>query len=214
MADVEFGGSPERFPEAARPYLGVHAPVVVAAGAGRGTTTFLATLAQWLAERGRRVGVLELHLSRPGLGPLLGLEGPPPHQGDVLLPRFVRGVAWLSPAFFSAGRPLTLGAAARQVVEVYHRDVLWGPLELLLVEAPEEELLFQQVERLFQPVEEILLGGYVARLPHSLFLQCPPCDRPGLPFDPGLPRGEMSAAYRAAVAEVAEYLAARLWPSP
>jgi hypothetical protein len=206
LGEVELVGSEGVAPKALRrPSSPPRA--VLALGPGRGTTTFLVALARELRARGRKVGVLELALRSPRLGALLGLTEPPPLQGELLYPRFSQGLAALSPAFFSSGRPLVLGAGSPRLVEVYCRDVFWGPLDDLLVEAPEDEAGVARLAELLAPVAVVELGGYVPRLPSALFLQCPPLDGFGLPFDPGLRRGlAPGPAYREAVAAVAERL--------
>ncbi len=113
--------------------------VAVASGKGGvGKSTTAANLAVALAARGLAVGLLDADVYGPSLPTLFGLRERPAMRDSKIVPARAFGIAAMSigllvdPGKALAWRgPMVMGAV-RQLIG----DVLWGPLDILVVDTP------------------------------------------------------------------------------
>jgi Mrp family chromosome partitioning ATPase len=125
-----------------------HAVIVLSGKGGVGKSTVAVGVARAAARAGLAVGLLDADLHGPAVPILLGLTGSPlMEEGGELLPVDADGLKVMSIGFLLAGRdePVVWGSQAKvRVIEQFLRDVRWGSLDLLVVDAPPgtgEELL-------------------------------------------------------------------------
>ena len=106
-------------------------------GVGKSTTSVNLTLA--LAAAGHRVGLLDADIYGPSLPTMMGIKGRPTSpDGKVLLPMENYGVKTMSIGFLVEQDtpmiwrgPMVMGA-----LEQMMRDVIWGPLDIMIVDMP------------------------------------------------------------------------------
>lgn len=106
-------------------------------GVGKSTTAVNLTLA--LAAAGHRVGLLDADIYGPSLPTMMGIKGRPTSpDGKVLLPMENYGVKTMSIGFLVEEDtpmiwrgPMVMGA-----LEQMMRDVVWGPLDIMVVDMP------------------------------------------------------------------------------
>ena len=106
-------------------------------GVGKSTTSVKITLA--LAAAGHRVGLLAADIYGPSLPTMMGIKGRPTSpDGKVLLPMENYGVKTMSIGFLVEQDtpmiwrgPMVMGA-----LEQMMRDVVWGPLDIMIVDMP------------------------------------------------------------------------------
>ena len=106
-------------------------------GVGKSTTAVNLTLA--LAAAGHRVGLLDADIYGPSLPTMMGIKGRPTSpDGKVLIPMENYGVKTMSIGFLVAEDtpmiwrgPMVMGA-----LEQMMRDVVWGPLDVMVVDMP------------------------------------------------------------------------------
>ena len=106
-------------------------------GVGKSTTSVNITLA--LAAAGHRVGLLDADIYGPSLPTMMGIKGRPTSpDGKVLLPMENYGVKTMSIGFLVEQDtpmiwrgPMVMGA-----LEQMMRDVVWGPLDIMIVDMP------------------------------------------------------------------------------
>jgi ATP-binding protein involved in chromosome partitioning len=118
----------------------VRAVVAVASGKGGvGKSTTAANLALALAAAGRRVGMLDADIYGPSLPTMFGIrERPTSPDGKILNPIEKFGIKTMSIGFMVAEDtpmiwrgPMVMGALEQML-----RDVLWGALDVLVVDMP------------------------------------------------------------------------------
>jgi ATP-binding protein involved in chromosome partitioning len=119
---------------------GVRAIVAVASGKGGvGKSTTATNLAVALARRGLKVGVLDADIYGPSQPRLMGLKGRPRStDGKTMAPLENHGVKVMSIGFLVAEEtpmiwrgPMVMGA-----LEQLLRDVIWGELDIMIVDMP------------------------------------------------------------------------------
>lgn len=106
-------------------------------GVGKSTTAVNITLA--LAAAGHRVGLLDADIYGPSLPTMMGIKGRPTSpDGKKLLPMENYGVKTMSIGFLVEEDtpmiwrgPMVMGA-----LEQMMRDVVWGPLDIMVVDMP------------------------------------------------------------------------------
>jgi ATP-binding protein involved in chromosome partitioning len=136
--DHDHGGGQPAKSDALLPEVG--AIVAVASGkggVGKSTTAVNLTLA--LAASGLRVGLLDADIYGPSLPTMMGIKGRPTSpDGKVLLPMENYGVKTMSIGFLVEQDtpmiwrgPMVMGA-----LEQMMRDVVWGPLDIMVVDMP------------------------------------------------------------------------------
>lgn len=119
---------------------GVRAIIAVASGKGGvGKSTTAVNLALGMAANGLRVGLLDADIYGPSLPRMMGLSGrPETADGKVLKPLVNYGVKVMSMGFLVAEDtpmiwrgPMVMGAIQQML-----RDVVWGELDVLVVDMP------------------------------------------------------------------------------
>ena len=114
---------------------------VIAVSSGKGgvgKSTVAANLACALAQKGLSVGLLDADLYGPNIPMMMGsTEGPEQKDGKIL-PAQSHGVKLISMAFLVPEEaPLIWrGPMVHQYLQAFFRDVLWGDLDVLLIDLP------------------------------------------------------------------------------
>jgi ATP-binding protein involved in chromosome partitioning len=116
-------------------------PEVYAVASGKGgvgKSTLTANLAVALARSGKRVGVLDADVWGHSIPLLFGVDRAPIALGGAMLPVEAHGVRLMSTGFFvSGGEPLIWrGPMLHKALQQFLDDVLWGELDVLLVDLP------------------------------------------------------------------------------
>lgn len=118
-----------------------HKILVLSGKGGVGKSTVAANLALSLAEAGKQVGLLDVDVHGPSIPTLLGLTGQTLHGTDdgILpvcpLPNLkVMSIAFALPSADEA--IIWRGARKAGVIQQFLRDVEWGELDYLIVDAP------------------------------------------------------------------------------
>ncbi|QDH14039.1 Mrp/NBP35 family ATP-binding protein [Formicincola oecophyllae] len=121
---------------------GIHAALAVASGKGGvGKSTVAVNLACGLAKLGLRVGLLDADIHGPSIARMMGAgkAGKPEVKGGKLIPLTgPEGVRYVSIALLADERqamiwrgPMVMGALTQLI-----KDVVWGELDLLVVDMP------------------------------------------------------------------------------
>jgi ATP-binding protein involved in chromosome partitioning len=131
--------APARPGEKARLLEETRAIVAVASGKGGvGKSTTAANLAVALARQGLRVGLLDADIYGPSMPRMLGISGRPHAAGQMLSPMQAWGLKVMSIGFLVEEEtpmiwrgPMVMGA-----LEQMMGQVLWGPLDIMVVDMP------------------------------------------------------------------------------
>ena len=115
--------------------------VVLAVGSGKGgvgKTTVSVNLAVALARQGAAVGLLDADVYGPNVPLMLGVTQLPPLQEGQIVPATAHGVKFISMGFFlKPDEPVIWrGPMLHGVIQKFLKEVLWGPLDYLLVDLP------------------------------------------------------------------------------
>ena len=119
---------------------GVGAIVAVASGKGGvGKSTVAANLALGLQANGLKVGVLDADIYGPSMPRMLGISGRPTTQdGKTLRPMENYGIKCMSMGFLVPEETAMIwrGPMVMSALNQMLRDVLWAPLDILVVDLP------------------------------------------------------------------------------
>jgi len=120
------------------PVPGIQHVVAVASGKGGvGKSTVSVNLAVMLAQMGFRVGLLDADIHGPNVPRMLGVHRLPPAENGKLLPAISHNVKVMSLGF--AGEDVAAiwrGPMIDKAILQFLRDVIWGELDILIVDLP------------------------------------------------------------------------------
>jgi len=151
---------------------GVKCVIAVASGKGGvGKTTVAVNLALALAKKGYKVGIMDADAYGPNVPTMLGIEGAVPQviENNKIMPVDVGGIKVISIGFFvEKDQPIIWrGPLVSKLIEQFLRDVVWAPLDILIVDLPPGtgDIQLSLVQKV--PVD----GGIVVTTPQELALQ-------------------------------------------
>ena len=126
---------------APQPVAYPHLGQVIAVSSGKGgvgKSTVCVNLAVALAAAGARVGVLDADIYGPYIPRMLGVNAPPPVEGEKIQPLTAHGVKVMSLGFLiERDQPaIWRGPIVMKIITQFLRDVEWGTLDFLLVDMP------------------------------------------------------------------------------
>jgi ATP-binding protein involved in chromosome partitioning len=105
---------------------------------GVGKSTVAVNLACALAKTGAKVGLLDCDVYGPDIPMMMGLTGQPEAVSGKLKPKIRHGVMTMSIGYLlDEEKPVIWrGPMVHKLIEQFLSDVLWGPLDYLLVDMP------------------------------------------------------------------------------
>ncbi len=126
---------------AAKPEIpGVRASVAVASGKGGvGKSTTAVNLALGLRARGLRVGLMDSDIYGPSIPRMMGIGGQPNSpDGQKIEPMRAHGMPCMSMGFMVGEETPIIwrGPMVMSAIEQMLRDVLWGELDVLVIDLP------------------------------------------------------------------------------
>ncbi|MFO7590096.1 MAG: P-loop NTPase [Acidimicrobiia bacterium] len=141
LAVVDAAAGPDRAPRArVNPFTDSRTRVLaIASGKGGvGKSSVTTNLAIALAQRGRRVAVVDADVWGFSLPRMLGVSHPPDLIDDVLVPPEAHGVNVISMGFFTAEDQAVIwrGPMLHKALEQFLTDVHWAEPEYLVVDLP------------------------------------------------------------------------------
>jgi len=117
-----------------------HKIVVLSGKGGVGKSTVAVNLAVSLMLAGKRVGLLDVDIHGPSVPKMLGLEGMPMHaEAGKMIPIELGGLRVMSIGFLLRSQDdavIWRGPMKMGVIKQFLKDVLWGELDYLIVDAP------------------------------------------------------------------------------
>lgn len=138
--DVRFTWEPTPEPQTKNLIQSVKRCIMVGSGKGGvGKSTVSANLACELARQGLKVGLLDADLYGPSMGMMFGIkEGPEGTEDGRILPIQKFGLKLMSMAFLvDEDRPVIWrGPMLNKALTQFLGDVVWGSLDLLLIDLP------------------------------------------------------------------------------
>ena len=136
MAEQAAGGAP-----GAGTGLLPNVKYVVAVSSGKGgvgKSTVAVNLAVALAQAGAKVGLIDADVYGPNVPMMMGAEHPPEQRDGKIVPATSHGVSFISMGFFVPEDQAIMwrGPMIHTAIQQFFRDVVWGPLDYLLIDLP------------------------------------------------------------------------------
>ena len=105
---------------------------------GVGKSTVATNIAVALAQKGKRVGLMDADVYGPNVPRMMGVNSPPPVVNEKIIPLEAHGVKIISLGFLiERDQPaIWRGPIVMKIVTQFLRDVAWGQLDYLLVDMP------------------------------------------------------------------------------
>lgn len=117
-----------------------HKILVLSGKGGVGKSTFSAQLSFALADRGYQVGLLDIDICGPSIPKMLGLEGEDIHQSSLgWSPVYADNIGVMSIGFMLPNPDEAViwrGPRKNGLIKQFLKDVDWGELDYLVVDAP------------------------------------------------------------------------------
>ncbi|MBL8860205.1 MAG: Mrp/NBP35 family ATP-binding protein [Planctomycetes bacterium] len=115
-----------------------HIVAVSSGKGGVGKSTVSVNLACALAKTGAKVGLLDCDVYGPDIPMMMGLKGAPETLEGRLVPKERHGVKTMSIGYLlEEEKPVVWrGPMVHKLIEQFLADVVWGPLDYLLVDMP------------------------------------------------------------------------------
>lgn len=135
------GPDPDLIPIAGRMATVKHKILVLSGKGGVGKSTFSAQLSFALAAMDYQVGLLDIDICGPSIPKMLGLEGQEIHQSNLgWSPVYVESNLGVMSIGFMLPNPdeavIWRGPRKNGLIKQFLRDVYWGELDFLVVDAP------------------------------------------------------------------------------
>ncbi|MDR0592013.1 MAG: Mrp/NBP35 family ATP-binding protein, partial [Bifidobacteriaceae bacterium] len=132
------GGRPEKSISFADPGSRTKVIAVASGKGGVGKSSVTANLALALTDLGLAVGVLDADIQGFSMPRMLGVEHEPTQVDDAVLPPVAQGVKVFSMGMLvPPGQPVVWrGPVLHRAVQQFLTDVLWGDLDVLLIDLP------------------------------------------------------------------------------
>jgi len=139
--EIRFESSPRsQLRETSRLELNVKTVIAVASSKGGvGKTTVAVNLAAALARSGQRVGLLDGDMHGPNVPLMMGIADEQPFSfGDQIYPPAAHGVTVMSMGLLVPAEAPVIwrGPMLHQAIRQLLRDVMWGELDILIVDLP------------------------------------------------------------------------------
>jgi Mrp family chromosome partitioning ATPase len=156
-----------------------HIVLVLSGKGGVGKSTVAAQLAFALAARGREVGLLDIDICGPSVPKMLGLEGQEIHQSNLgWSPVYLQEGLGVMSIGFMLGSPqdavIWRGPRKNGLIKQFLKDVHWGPLDYLVIDAPpgtsDEHISAAQFLRPCGAAHGNLAGAVVVTTPQEVAL--------------------------------------------
>ncbi|KAK6144833.1 hypothetical protein DH2020_021653 [Rehmannia glutinosa] len=114
-----------------------HKILVLSGKGGVGKSTFSAQLSFALAAMDFQVGLLDIDICGPSIPKMLGLEGQEIHQSNLgWSPVYVESNLGVMSIGFMLPNPDERGPRKNGIIKQFLKDVYWGELDFLIVDAP------------------------------------------------------------------------------
>ena len=118
-----------------------HVVAVLSGKGGVGKSTISVLLAKSLAKQGKKVGIMDADITGPSIPRLMGLEDQHAYatNEDEILPVELDGIKMMSLNFLlqqESDPVIWRGPVITNVVTQFYKDVLWGDLDVLLIDMP------------------------------------------------------------------------------
>jgi len=118
-----------------------HKLIVISGKGGVGKTTVAVNLAYGLANRGKKVGILDVDIHGPNIAKMLGIEGKRLAGSELSIEpiEVIPGLKAVSLALLSEDRDKPIiwrGPLKMIIIKQFLADVNWGELDYLIIDSP------------------------------------------------------------------------------
>ncbi len=116
----------------------IHRIIAVASGKGGvGKSMVASNLALYLAQKGHRVGLLDLDLYGPSCHIILGVKHQFPSEEKGIIPPMVHGISFMSIVYFTEEKPSPFrGTDISNIILELLAITQWGNLDFLIIDMP------------------------------------------------------------------------------